>query len=320
MASAVKSSPLELRTRIVEALDRGLGSVPALAARFRVSITCVPKYLRLRDQTGSLQPRPTRGGRAPAIPEERYPELRHLVQAQPDLPLDQIRARLQVSCSLAALCRTLQNLRLTRKKKALQATEPQRPDVQAARGEGAQWQAPLTAEDLKRLAFWDETAALTTRTLLYGRSRPGERIGEAGPHGPWERVTLAGGVRLSGSCGALLYEAGTRGGACAAFVVHELGPALRPGDGVILDTLPTHTHPSVVAALQARGVTVKPLPPYSPDLNPIEKMWPKIKQVVRRLRPRTTEALIAAVGKALGAITQEDIRGWFEHCGYHTDS
>jgi transposase len=316
----VKSYPIELRTRIVDAVDRGLGSVPAIAARFSVSITCVTNYLQLREQTGSLQPRPNAGGRAPAIPEDRYPELRQILQEQPDLTLDQIRERLQVSCSLAALCRTLQKLQLTRKKKVLRAAEQQRPDVQAARDEWAQWQAQLTAEELKRLVFWDETAVLTNMTLLYGRSPPGERIIESVPQGHWERLTLAGGVRLSGLCGALLYEGGTTVEACAAFAVHELGPALQPGDVVILDNLSSHEHPSVVEALQALGVTVKPLPPYSPDLNPIEKMWSKTKQGVRRLRPRTTADLIAAVGQALRTITQEDIRGWFEHCGYHTDS
>jgi transposase len=316
----MKSYPVELRSRIVDAVDRGVGSVPAVAALFRVSITCVTNYLQLREQTGSLHPRPNPGGRAPAIPPDRYPELQQLLQEQPDLTLDQLRERLQLSCSLAALCRTLQKLQLPRKKKVLRAAEQQRPDVQAARDEWAQWQAQLTAEALKRLAFWDETAVLTNMTLLYGRAPRGQRLVEAVPHGHWERWTLAGGLRLSGLCGSLMYEGGTTVEACEAFVVHQLGPGLHPGDVVVMDNLSSHEHPDVVEALQARGVTVKPLPPYSPDLNPIEKMWSKIKQVVRRLRPRTSEDLITAVGKALKAVTPEDIRGWFAHCGYHTDS
>ena len=113
----MKAYPVELRSRIVAAVDGGVGSLPAVAALFHVSINCVANYLRLRDETGSLRPRPYHGGRAPAIPEHRYDELRQLLADQPDLTLEQIRDRLRLDCSLAAVCRTLQKLKLTRKKK-----------------------------------------------------------------------------------------------------------------------------------------------------------------------------------------------------------
>src|SRR5262249_54001148 len=234
-------------------------------------------YLELRQQTGSLQPRPNPGGHPPAIPPERYSEVRQLLQEQPDLTLEQIRDRLEVARTTAAVCRTLQKLGPTRKKKVLHAAEPQRPDVQAAREAWAEWQTTLTAADLQRLVFWDETAVLTNMTLLYGRSLPGARIVEAVPQGYWERLTLAAGVRLSGLCGALMDEGGTRVEACPAFVLHELGPTLEAGDVVIMDNLSSHENPAVVAALTALGVVVKPLPPYSPDFKPMEKVWSKIK-------------------------------------------
>ena len=98
-------------------MDRGEGSLPTIAARFRVSINCVANYLLLRTATGSLRPRPNPGGRAPAIAPERYDEVRQLLAAQPDLTLEQLRDRLGVTCSLAAVCRTLKKLNLTRKKK-----------------------------------------------------------------------------------------------------------------------------------------------------------------------------------------------------------
>jgi len=312
--------PVELRTRIVDAVDRGVGSLPTIAALFSVSVNCVASYLELREETGSLQPRPNPGGRRPAIPAQRYPELRRLLAAHPDLTLEQIRDRLRLSCSLAAVCRALKKLGLTRKKKVLHAAEQQRPDVQAAREEWAEWQATLTAADLDRLVFWDETAVLTNMTLLYGRSLPGQRIVEAVPQGHWERQTLAAGVRLRGLCGALMDEGGTTVEACSAFVLHELGPTLQAGDIVIMDNLSSHENPAVVEALTGLGVVVQPLPPYSPDFNPMEKVWSKLKQAVRRARPRTAEALLAAVGQAMDTITQEDIRGWFTYCGYHTDS
>jgi transposase len=113
----MKAYPIELRRRIVAAVDRGVGSLPQVAALFDVSINCVAGYLRLRQDTGSLQPRPNPGGRSPAIAEERYDELRDLLAQDPDLTLEQIRERLHLDCSLAAICRTLKKLELTRKKK-----------------------------------------------------------------------------------------------------------------------------------------------------------------------------------------------------------
>ena len=190
--------------------------------------------------------------------------------------------------------------------------------MQAARQEWIEWQAELTEADLGRLAFCDEAAVLTTMTPRYGRSLPGVRILEHVPHGAWERLTIAAGIRLQGVCGALAYEGGTTAEACEAFVCQGL--ELRPGDLVIFDRLNSHSDPAVLRALRRRGVRVKLLPAYSPDLNPIEKAWSKVKEAVRRARPRTAEELIAAVGAALLAITAEDIRGWFTHCGYHTDS
>jgi len=107
---------VELRTRIVAAVDRGVGSVPQVAARFGVSVTCVSNYLRLRERTGSLAPLPDAGGRPPAVGPDRHDELRRLIAAQPDLTLDQVRDRLGLRCSLAAISRALTKLGLTRKK------------------------------------------------------------------------------------------------------------------------------------------------------------------------------------------------------------
>jgi transposase len=192
--------------------------------------------------------------------------------------------------------------------------------VQAAREEWAEWQAELTEADLDRLVFCDEAAVLTNMAPRYGRAPRGERVVEYVPHGHWERLTIAAGIRLSGVCGSLAYEGGTTAEACEAFAAQCLGPGLRPGDIVVMDRLSSHSDPAVREVFRGLGVRVKLLPAYSPGLNPIEKAWSKMKEAVRRARPRTAEGLIDAVGAALRAITPEDIRGWFTHCGYHTDS
>ena len=140
------------------------------------------------------------------------------------------------------------------------------------------------------------------------------------PHGSWERLTIAAGIRLAGVCGSLAYPGGTTAEACEVFAARCLGPELRRGDIVIMDRLSSHSDPAVLAVFAELGVEVRLLPAYSPDLNPIEKAWSKVKEAVRRARPRTTEELMTALGAALQAITTDDIEGWFTHCGYHTDS
>jgi transposase len=194
--------------------------------------------------------------------------------------------------------------------------------VQAQRDEWAQWQATLTAADLDRLVFWDETWAITVMTVLYGRAPRGQRVVEYVPAGHWRRLTVAAAIRLTGGvCGALCYEGGTTAEAAEAFVRGGLAGGLRLcGDIVIMDNLSCHVHKDVLEALARQGVQVKLLPPSSPDLNPIEGAFAKVKQALRRARGRTLGELIDAVGEALQAITTDDIRGWFEHCGYHADS
>jgi transposase len=192
--------------------------------------------------------------------------------------------------------------------------------VQAAREEWVEGQAELTEADLERLVFCDEAAVLTNLSPRYGRAPRGERVVEYVPHGDWERLTIAAGIRLSGVCGALAYEGGTTAEACEAFAAQSLAAGLRRGDIVVMDRLSSHSDPAVREVFRGLGVQVKLLPAYSPDLNPIEKAWSKVKEAVRRARPRTADELVAAVGAALRAITTDDIRGWFTHCGYHTDS
>lgn len=192
--------------------------------------------------------------------------------------------------------------------------------MQVAREEWVEWQAELNEADLSRLVFLDESAVLTNMTPRYGRAPRGERVVDYVPHGSWERLTIAAAIRLVGVCAALVYEGGTSVEACEAFCQQSLGPGLRQGDIVVMDRLSSHTNPAVLEVLRKMGVEVRLLPAYSPDYNPIEKAWSKMKEAIRRLQPRTTTELTEAVGTALRTITTEDIQGWFEHCGYHTDS
>lgn len=153
-------------------------------------------------------------------------------------------------------------------------------------------------------------------TRLYGRSPRGERLVCHAPAGRWETTTLIAAVRTSGPAAPCLLAGPLDGDAFFAYVEQQLVRALKPGDILVMDNLSTHKNSGALRLLEEAGVTVLFLPPYSPDLNPIEKMWSKVKASLRKAAARTGEALMKAVAAALDAVTQGDIKGWFQSCGY----
>lgn len=153
-------------------------------------------------------------------------------------------------------------------------------------------------------------------TRLYGRAPTGQRVRDSVPTGTWNSTTLVAGVRASGPVAPLALSGAMDGEIFTVYAGDVLAPVLQPDDIVVMDNLSSHKNSKARAALEAAGVRILDLPPYSPDLNPIEKMWSKIKALLRGTKARSFEALVAAIGKALTAVTQEDIRGWFQSCGY----
>jgi transposase len=153
-------------------------------------------------------------------------------------------------------------------------------------------------------------------TRTYGRAPRGERVVDRVPAGKYHSTTMMGALRLDGTVAAMVYEGGTDVPVMQAFAETELRRVLRPGDIVVLDNLNAHKDPEVIAAIERAGATVWHLPPYSPDFNPIEQMWSKVKSILRSLKARTAEALLDAIGVALRAVTAADAQGWFAHCGY----
>jgi transposase len=123
-------------------------------------------------------------------------------------------------------------------------------------------------------------------------------------------------VRLDGSTAAMVIEGATDAPVFREYVRHVLAPTLRPGDIVILDNLAPHNDPQAHALIQEKGAIVRFLPPYSPDLNPIEHMWSKVKQYLRKVKARTAETLLTAIRDGLQMVTPDDARGWFRNCGY----
>jgi transposase len=154
----------------------------------------------------------------------------------------------------------------------------------------------------------------------HGRSASGKRVDGPVPHGHWKVVTLTAAVRLGGipELACLAFDGATDAVAFETYAERCLAPSLRPGDIVVMDNLGSHKRLPPVAAIEAAGASVRFLPAYSPDLNPIEKLFSKLKASLRRAKARTVDALYTALGDGLRRITAEDIAGWFRSCGYGT--
>ena len=202
---------------------------------------------------------------------------------------------------------------MSSQKKSLRAAEQDRPDVKAQR---EAWRQKTAEVNLRRWVFLDESGAKTNMTRLYGRSFDGQRLVDSTPHGHWCTTTLLSAIRIDGALAAVTVEGATDADVFATYVQQVLVPGLQAGDIVVMDNLAPHKMPAVVEAIETAGAEVWFLPPYSPDLNPIEKMWSKIKAFLRKAKARTQEALHKAITAAFETITESDAIHWFASCGY----
>jgi transposase len=301
----------DLRKRILEAVDNKEGSRRKLAARFKVNTSTITKLLQLRRQTGSYEPRPHAGGVEPSLDDDALERLRKLVEETPDATLATLRQKMGVSGSRMIICRALQKLGLPRKKKSKHASERDTPEVQEGRREFAEDVEPI---EPKRFVFVDETGVTTAMTPAYGRAPRGERVESSAP-ASWESVTVIAAMGLGGVRAPMAIEGAINAATFLIYVEQILVPALRRGDVVIFDNLASHLSPAVSEAIERAGASVLPLPPYSPDFNPIEEMFSKFKEFLRRVGARAKEHLYDAIGEGLREVTPEDILGWFRHAG-----
>jgi transposase len=301
----------DLRQRILDAVDHREGSRRMLAARFKVNTSTITRLLQLRRQTGSLEPRPHGGGVEPTLDHDALERLRKLVEETPGATLEALKQEMGVSGSRMIICRALQKLGLPLKKKSPHAAERDTPEVKKRRREFRRQVDPIAP---KRLVFVDETGVTTAMTPAYGRAPRGERV-EASEPASWESVTVIAALGLGGVRAPLAFEGAVNAATFLAYVEQVLVPALRPGDVVVFDNLSSHLGPAVFEAIERAGAGVLPLPPYSPDLAPIEEMFSKFKGFLRRVGARAKEHLYEAIGEGLKQVTDQDILGWFQHAG-----
>ena len=184
------------------------------------------------------------------------------------------------------------------------------------KAERAAWREEFAAVDPARLVFVDESGASTAMDRTHGRAPSGVRVDGPVPHGHWKMTTLTAAVRLDGVGACLAFDGATDSACFEAYVGGCLAPTLRPGDIVVMDNLACHKTAEVGRLIAAAGAEVRFLPAYSPDLNPIERLFSKLKAWLRSAAARTVDGLIEAMGDALRAVRPGDILGWFGHSGY----
>ena len=193
------------------------------------------------------------------------------------------------------------------------AAERDRPDVAVRR---AAWRVQQAGLDPDRLVFLDETWAKTNMTRPRGRSRRGTRLIAAAPYGHWKTTTFVAALRTSGLTAPLVIDGPINGEVFLAYVEQQLAPTLKPGDVVVLDNLSSHKRAGVREAIEAAGAVLLYLPPYSPDLNPIEHAFAKFKWLLKSAAERTVEALWHTCGQLLDKFTPTECRNYIHHCGY----
>lgn len=244
--------------------------------------------------------------------------LRKWIGERPDLTLGELQQRcreqLQVRLGTTALWHRLERLGLSYKK-TRRAAEPTRPGLAAER---VRWWLRQAQWDARRLVFLDETGLHTQRVRRYGRAATTARCRDRVPHGHWRTATFLAALRHDRLTAPLLLAGPLDGALFLAYVQQGLGPTLQPGDLVIGDNLSSHKVPGVRAALAKYGAARLYLPPYSPDFNPIELAFAKLKAALRAAAARGWDELLQATAAALATFTPEHCANFFRHAQYAT--
>jgi transposase len=202
-------------------------------------------------------------------------------------------------------------------KKSLRAAEQERADIAEARNEWRALQPDLNPENL---VFIDETGAKTNLVRLFGRAPRGQRLVAPVPHGHWMTTTFVAALRHNEISAPCVFDGPMDGASFLTYVEHFLAPTLRQGDIVVMDNLASHKVAGVKEAIERAGATLRYLPAYSPDLNPIEQAFAKLKAALRKAAARTFDALIKAIADALASFTSQECANYLTNSGYRHQS
>ena len=310
-----KPLSLDLRERVVAAVSGGASRRQA-AERFGVSAASAVRWCALDRDTGSARAKPQGGDRHSHRIEAQADLIMALVDGTSDITLMELQARLAEQghrFGIGTLWRFFDRRGITWKKKTAHASEQDRPDILKRREDWFEGQPDL---DPERLVFIDETWASTNMARRYGRAPKGERLRVGVPHGHWKTTTFVAGLRLTGMVAPMALDGPINGVSFQAYVDQVLVPELRPGDIVIMDNLGSHKGAGVRDAIEAAGASLLFLPPYSPDFNPIENAFSKLKALLRKAAERTVDGLWNTIGALLPAFTPQECANFFAAAGY----
>ena len=304
----------DLRERIVAEVNGGKSRRGA-AARFGVAASTAVRLQARYEETGSVAParigRPKGSGklgthrdfiiaRVEDRPDITMPELAALLLAERGIEVDP-----------SNLSKFLCKAGFTYKKTLL-ASEKERADVKAERNEWHTHRLPAIRAAPERLVFIDETSVKTNMTPPRGRSLKGKRLLADAPFGKWNTQTFIAGLRCHDLVAPWVIDGAINGEVFDMYVITQLAPQLKPGDVVVWDNLNVHKSPRAAEAIKARGAWVLFLPRYSPDLNPIEKAFSKLKTLLRKAKARTYDDLWKAVGKICDLFTPQECWNYFK--------
>ena len=316
MSSALSS---ELRTRFCEYIEEGL-SGRAAAARLKLSAATGVRWQRKWRETGAIAPevqgRPPGHGKLSAHREL----LEELVAQDGDITLLELAGALAVRHRCCRPCRIDRTLSAQAwvyvQKKSLVATERLRARVKHQRQEWLRYRIPKMQAHPDRLVFIDETSVKTNLTRLRGRSLCGKRLEMTAPFGAWGTQTFIAGLTHDSLIAPWVIKGAMNGEAFAAYIRQVLAPELLPGTVVICDNLATHRNKDAAQALKDVGCWVLYLPPYSPDLNPIEMAFSKLKAHLRRIGARTFDQMFNALAEVCNLFTPQECWNYFCEAGY----
>jgi transposase len=306
---------MDIRKKVIKAIAGGMSRRQA-AARFDIGPATAVRWAKRVEILGSVAPSRMGGDRGSRRIEAHAEFILAQLEEQPDLPIlelrEKIRERHGVGFGHATIWRFLARHKITRKKKTGHASEQEREDVAEAREAWFEGQLDL---DPSKLVFLDETAVSTNMARRFGWAPRGQRCRMSVPFG-WKTKTLVAALRWDRIDAPMTIDGALDGASFLAYVEQVLAPTLSAGETVLMDNVRTHKVAGVKEAIEAKGAHLVYLPPYSPDFDPIEESFSKIKSILRRIAARTVDALEAAVGEALQSFTPQECMNYFASSGY----
>ena len=306
---------MDIRKKVIKAIAGGMSRRQA-AARFDIGPATAVRWAKRVEILGSVAPSRMGGDRGSRRIEAHAEFILAQLEEQPDLPIlelrEKIRERHGVGFGHATIWRFLARHKITRKKKTGHASEQEREDVAEAREAWFEGQLDL---DPSKLVFLDEMAVSTNMARRFGWAPRGQRCRMSVPFG-WKTKTLVAALRWDRIDAPMTIDGALDGASFLAYVEQVLAPTLSAGETVLMDNVRTHKVAGVKEAIEAKGAHLVYLPPYSPDFDPIEESFSKIKSILRRIAARTVDALEAAVGEALQSFTPQECMNYFASSGY----